>query len=416
MVDLEIRGVDGDRDASVAWLRGVVTGFFKPTSVLSDEELEYRLAHQPLGGARGVFDGDRCVATFDSWPQRLTTVGGAELAAHAVSAVTVTATHRRRGLLSRLMEPDLRAAKEGGASVATLIAAEHRIYGRFGFGPATSFTNWKVDVHRSGFDRRWSPADLDGSVRLADGAEVREAAPALHERFRTRTAGGIDRNALFWERMTGLAPTSPPVPPATYAIYRDAAGVPRGVVGYVVDDEWTHGQPNGTARTTFFYAEDDEAELALWRLLLSLDWAGRLETGRARPDSVLPLVLPDPRAAVASQTADFLWLRPLDVPAMLAARSYATEGEVVFEVRDALGLANGRFLLSAGKEGAECAPTARNADVTLDVGAFAQLYLGDQSAARLRSAGLLAEETDGAAARVDLLFHTGRRPWCPDMF
>ncbi|WP_062208163.1 GNAT family N-acetyltransferase [Streptomyces sp. NBRC 109706] len=416
MGDLEIRSVNGDRDASVAWLRAVVTGFFKPTSVLSDEELEFRLARQPMAGARGVFDGDRCVATYDSWPQRLTTVGGAELTGHAVSGVTVTATHRRRGLLGRLMEPDLRAAKERGASVASLIAAEYRIYGRFGFGPATSFTNWKVDVHRSGFDRRWSPADLDGSVRIADAAEVREVAPALHERFRARTPGAIDRDGLFWERMTGAAPMSPPLQPATHVIYRDAAGVPRGLVAYVVDDEWTHGQPNGTARATYFYAEDDEAEAALWQLLMSLDWAGRLETGRARPDSVLPLLLPDRRAAAASQTADFLWVRPLDVPVMLAARSYATEGELVFEVRDGLGLANGRFLLSAGKEEAECAPTTRSADVTLDVGALAQLYLGDESAARLRDAGLLTEETDGAAAHVDLLFHTGRRPWCPDMF
>jgi hypothetical protein len=35
---------------------------------------------------------------------------------------------------------------------------------------------------------------------------------------------------------------------------------------------------------------------------------------------------------------------------------------------------------------------------------------------RLAALGALDEETPGAAARADLLLHTGRRPWCPDIF
>lgn len=51
-----------------------------------------------------------------------------------------------------MMAHDLTAAKDRGDVVATLIAAEYPIYGRYGFGPATWTTEWTVDVPRTGLD------------------------------------------------------------------------------------------------------------------------------------------------------------------------------------------------------------------------------------------------------------------------
>ena len=44
-----------------------------------------------------------------------------------------------------MMSQDLAAAKERGDVVATLIAAEYPIYGRYGFGPATIHTLARSD-------------------------------------------------------------------------------------------------------------------------------------------------------------------------------------------------------------------------------------------------------------------------------
>jgi GNAT superfamily N-acetyltransferase len=118
------------------WLRAVNTGFLRPPTV-PQEELQARRAHFTPGRSLAAFDGETCVATFRSFPQELTAVGGTPVPADAITAVTVTATHRRRGLLTRMMAHDLAAAKARGDVVATLIAAEYRIYGRYGFGPAT---------------------------------------------------------------------------------------------------------------------------------------------------------------------------------------------------------------------------------------------------------------------------------------
>jgi predicted acetyltransferase len=83
---------------------------------------------------------------------------------------------------------------------------------------------------------------------------------------------------------------------------------------------------------------------------------------------------------------------------------------------DARGLANGRFLLTTSAEGADCVPTTRSADLTLDVGTLGTLYLGDRPASRLAALGRIAEHTPGAAVRADRLLGTARRPWTQDVF
>lgn len=134
------------------WLRAKHTGFLRAQTG-TEEEAERRLPYTDLARTQGAFDGGRCVATFRSFAQELTVVGGATVPADAVSNVTVSPTHRRRGLLSRMMAADLAAAKERGDVVATLIAAEYPIYGRYGFGPAAWTAQWEIDVPRAASTR-----------------------------------------------------------------------------------------------------------------------------------------------------------------------------------------------------------------------------------------------------------------------
>ncbi|RKN41810.1 GNAT family N-acetyltransferase [Streptomyces hoynatensis] len=398
-----------------AWVRAVYTGFFTPPELIT--HMEERRAKQDFSRARGVFDGDRCVATFRSFDQELTVPGGAIVTSNAVSAVTVAATHRRRGLLSGLMTEDLAAARERGAAAATLIAAEYRIYGRFGFGPAASAARWEVDVHRAGLDPRWTLPGAEGSLAFADAEEVRKLGPELHERFRRGRAGAVHRPPLWWERNTGAVRFDPePWKERFWVLHRDAEGVPQGLAAFRVEERSVNGAPNTRATVMGLLAATPAAERALWRFLLSIDWLATLDTGMCDPDSLLPGLLPDPRAALLKEQADFLWLRPLDVPRLLEARGYAAEGSLVLDIRDPLGLSGGRFLLDAGPEGASCAPTSRPADLTLGAGTFAKLYLGEVTAAKLAALGELDEDTARASDRADLLFRTGRRPWCPDGF
>src|SRR4029077_14090730 len=92
------------------------------------------------------FEFDRTLAAFDdSTPVGVTgcysfqlSVPGAEmLPAAGVTFVSVLPTHRRRGVLSRLMRRQLADAQERGEPLAILWASESVIYPRYGYGRAS---------------------------------------------------------------------------------------------------------------------------------------------------------------------------------------------------------------------------------------------------------------------------------------
>ncbi|MEV6317595.1 GNAT family N-acetyltransferase [Streptomyces sp. NPDC051776] len=400
------------------WMRAMATGFLQEPEISAAEVEARRPAIDP-DRTQGAFDAGRCVGTYRSFDQRLTVVGGGSVAANAVSNVTVSPTHRRRGLLSRMMEKDQASAKERGDVVSTLIAAEYPIYGRYGFGPATWTAEWEVDVARSGVDPRWSGPDDGSRVDLTDGAEVRKAGPELHERLRAVQHGVVDRDERWWLRATGETRiASDQWTEPFYAVHRPADGSGRidGLLVYTAKNRWEAKQPNCSAKVRSMIAATPAAERALWNFLLSVDWITTVGSGLRAPDDLLPLLLPDPRAARLTTHADFLWVRLLDVPRALEARTYPAAGSLVLDVHDEAGLAEGRFRLDASPEGASCTPTTAAADLTLRVGELGALYLGDESAVRLASLGRVAEERAGAARLADTLLRTSRRPWCPDVF
>ncbi|MDX3853275.1 GNAT family N-acetyltransferase [Streptomyces sp. AK02-01A] len=413
-MNLEVRHVTASEFPD--WTRALDTGFLRPP-VMADEVVAGRLASTDLARTQGAFDNGRCVATFRSFTQELTVVGGAVLTADAISNVTVSPTHRRRGLLSRMMAADLTAARERGDAVATLIAAEYPIYGRYGFGPATSITEWSVDVPRAGLDPRWaSPAD-GGRIDLVDGADIRKLGPEFHDRFRALQPGATDRDERWWQLNTGQAPSGHAWTEPFYAVYRSAAGEVEGLAVYTADSTWGDGkQPLNTASVRRLTALTPAAERALWRFICSIDWITTVRTGYRAPDDLLPYFLPDPRAARIVTHADYLWLRILDVVRALEARTYAVAGSLVLEIHDDGGPAAGRFRLDASPAGADCAPTTESPDIALGARELAALYLGDASAVRLAALGVLTEERPGAAAVAESLFRTARRPWCPDVF
>ncbi|MGW7462707.1 GNAT family N-acetyltransferase [Streptomyces sp. NPDC054797] len=399
------------------WLHTVNTGFLNAARA-TESDVAQLAKYYDLGRVQGGFDTDtgRCVAAFRSFAQELTVPGGAAVPATAVSNVGVLPTHRRQGLLSRMMAAEFAAARERGDVLATLIAAEYRIYGRYGFGPAASVSEWEIDVPRTGLDPQLSaPAD-GGRIEMVDEAEVRRIGPELHERLRALTPGMVGRNERWWRLMTGLETVSyRPRTEKFHAVYRTAAGEVAGLVLYTADDHWTDAKiPQNTVQVRDLLALTPQAQRALWQFLCSIDWVTKVRTGYRAPDDLAPHLLPDPRAARVVTAADFLWVRVLDVVRALSARTYEVPGVLVLEVTDPAGPAAGRYRLDAGS--GACARTQEPADLRLDASALGALYLGDQSAVRLAELGRVTQERPGAVALADAVFRTARRPWCPDVF
>ncbi|AJE84457.1 hypothetical protein SLNWT_4081 [Streptomyces albus] len=414
--EIEIRPVREDEFA--AWVRAVNTGFLL-TPTPAPETVAHRREGAELARTQAAFDEGRMVGNFRSFTQRLTAVGGAEVRADAITNVGVAPTHRRRGILSRMMAADLAAARERGEAVATLISAEYPIYGRYGFGPAASVARWEIQVPRTGLDPRWSRPEGGGRLDLVDAAEIRAHGPGLHERLRSFRHGVVDRDERWWRQATGQStPPDKPWKEPFYVLYRSALGEVEGYAAYTAEDTWHENkQPLETATVVDLIAVTPVAERALWQYLCSVDWITRVRTGFRAPDDLLPDFLPDVRAARITTLADWLWVRLLDVPGALASRTYAASGALTLEVTDASGLGGaGRYRLTADGSGAECVRTREAAELTVELGDLASLWTGEVSAARLLALGRVREERAGAAAVADSLFRTERRAWCPDVF
>ncbi|WP_306328416.1 GNAT family N-acetyltransferase [Streptomyces venezuelae] len=399
------------------WQRALRTGFLNPP-VVSDAEVADRLPHVDLARTLGAYDRGRTVATFRSFRQEVSTVGGGSLTADAITQVTVAPTHRRRGLLSRMMGADLAAARERGDAIATLIAAEYPIYGRFGFGPASSIAEWSVDVRRAGLDPRRSGRPEDGGrIDLTDADEIRKVGPEVHAGLARVRAGVTDRTPRGWDVGTGRAVSNEPWREPYYAIYRAESGEVEGFVAYTADDKWDDAkQPVNTATVRDLIAVTPAAERALWHFLCSIDWIGTVRSGHRAPDDLLPLLLPDPRAAKLLTYADMLWVRVLDPVRVLESRTYPVADALVLDLRDGDGFAGGRYRLDASPDGVSCVRTDASADLAFDIAELGVLAFGDESAVRLGRLGRVEELTAGAAARADLLFRTPLRPFSPDIF
>jgi predicted acetyltransferase len=106
----------------------------------------------------------------------------------------------------------------------------------------------------------------------------------------------------------------------------------------------------------------------------------------------------------------------LDVPAALAARSYASQGSLVLEVHASCEPASGgRFRLEVGPDGATCETTSATAEIALDASDLGAAYLGGRSLRALARAGRVQGSAE-ALAQADRMFAWDPAAWCPEVF
>ena len=141
--------------------------------------------------------GRRWVSTCGDFARRLTVPGGADVPTAAVTVVTVHPPYRRRGLLTAMMKHQLEQVAERGEPLAALWASESLIYGRYGYGPATTRAVLSGTNRRLRLPARVSPprARSDEVTR----EEFLAVAPGLHESMRPDRPGTMVRDKSVWE-------------------------------------------------------------------------------------------------------------------------------------------------------------------------------------------------------------------------
>ncbi|MCQ9135674.1 GNAT family N-acetyltransferase [Streptomyces hilarionis] len=378
------------------------------------EERELFRGLTPYERSLGVWDGDRCVGTAGAYDFRLTVPGGASVPTAGVTMVSVSATHRRRGMLTAMMRRLMDDVRAWGEPLAALTASEPAIYGRFGYGTATFALNAEIDTSRVGLS---VPAGADDvRVRYADpGAEL-----AACERVYAHTVPG--RPGMLarrpgWERLGLLDPESGRGGASPLqCVLAERDGEVTGYARFRVLPRWTDGGPDGQVQLQDLAGVDPLSRAALWRFLFDVDLTASLKL-RGRPvDEAWQHLVSDVRRCDL-RVRDSLYVRLVDVGAALEARTYQSPVDVVLDVEDAFCPWNtGRWRLSGDAKGAVCTPTADAPDLALSVRELGAAYLGGVSLASLAAAGRVREERQGALAEAAVAFGSASAPWLPHGF
>lgn len=358
-------------------------------------------------------DDGSIVATGGIFSRELTVPGGLTPMA-GVTYITVAPTHRRRGLLTRMVTRQFRELHEqGGEAVAGLWASEGAIYGRFGYGDAVPRAT--LSGAKPAFR-----ADVDlgtGCVRRVPLEQLRPHAEAVYEQLRPHTVGHLDRSPVWWDRRfmdpehwRGGATSH------RYLVHEEADGTVTGFASFQVKPDWEGHEPNSLLIVIDLSGTTPQATARLWRFLLDLDLVSRFRRRLASPDEPVRLLVVDPRA-VRVELDDSLWIRLVDLDRALAARRYRVDIDVVLDVSDQHCPWNaGRWRLSGGRQGASVQRSTDPAELALSSTELGAAYLGGPTLQAFARAGRVVEHRSGALQQASLAFGWDSPPWCPEVF
>lgn len=381
---IEIRVPSGDDFE--AMVRADVRAFgddWKP------EDVDMHRAVMDLSRYRIAVDGSQIVGVAGSDAFEQTLPGCQPIAMAGVTWVSVAATHRRQGLLRRLMDAvhdDVAARDE---PLAALTASEGGIYERFGYGVATQRRSISIDRPTAAFLDRFNPAQ--GAMRIVEGDAAIDAILERWERYRITRPGEVSRTSAWQRRLLHQIG-----PRGVCVVHDDGLAV-----WSIVDDDWNEGLPRHVLRVFDFAATTPEAHDALWATILGVDLVGTIVCRVVPPDDPLPWLLTNPRVVQTTAVNDGVWLRLMDIERCFAARRYAIDESVIVEAGD---VEQARFKISGDPDGADVRTTRRRPDLVTDRAGLGSLLLGGVRVSDLVARRRATVRDERLLGRLDAFF------------
>ena len=409
-MDVEVRSIRSDEYEP--FIRAMKLGFGDHTTE-DDIHQSKEKGFEP-DRAIAAFHEGKIVGTTDSFHVEIA-VPGHVLSSSAVQGVAVPPTHRRRGILSKLMRRQIDDLYGRGEPLAILHASESSIYGRYGFGRSIFVEEWSIDRQYTAIEHF---PKLSGQVEMVGRDEANSMFAQVYDRVWLNRPGMIKRDKRLWEVRLRDQMGTKAGPPEKHregdtayfhAVYiRDDR--PDGYVLYRVNHQ------NSKLYVNELIAATNEAEVALWSFCFGVDLRETVVAGNRPLDDPLQWILKDPRRLLRT-VHDTLWLRLLNVREALAGRNYAQNGLLVLEIDDPFCPWNeARYELEGGPERSECRPTNGTADLRLSAADLASVYLGAVRFRTLFHAGRVQVRTPKTLAMADAMFATDLQPWCCDFF
>jgi predicted acetyltransferase len=246
-----------------------------------------------LSRYRIAVDRGQIVGEAGSDAFAMTMPGGSTLPTAGVTWVSVAVTHRRQGLLRRLMDAVHDDIDARGEPLAAITASESGIYERFGYGAATRRRMTSIDRRAAAFEARFLP--VAGSVRFLDGDRdaLLDATLARWDRYRLTRAGEIGRSRAWQNQILHHIGGS-----GVIAVHDD------GYVTWSIEEDWNDGHARHTMLIRDFAASTPQAHAALWQTVLSSDLVGTIKSRVLREDDPISWLLTNPRVVRTTDLND----------------------------------------------------------------------------------------------------------------
>ena len=399
------RGTDADWDEIIT----TDARAFAMRNPISDDEradLRGKVADSDVVLVRDSWhDTHPLVGVSMFYRMQMTVPGGTQVPAAGLSWVSVASTHRRRGILRRMITELFTQWEDEGFAFAILTASEGTIYERFGFGPACFAESVEITP---GQPTLRAAAPDHSEVYFATPEQVAAAIPDIHARWARTRPGALARTPQWWAPI--LADRRSERPPAASGLHYLLH--PDGYASYRIHKS-SAGQVRGEVEELF--AVTDAAHTELWRVLTGLDLVPSL-TASIPVDDPLRAKLTDLRAAPVTGRADKMWVSILDVPAALAARQYSADLDMVLEVTDGYRQRAGVYDVSIRGGGAIIAPSTSKPTVRMDVSVLSSLFLGGVAPSLFAHADRLWTDSEQTLRALTQAFAVEKAPFSGTFF
>jgi predicted acetyltransferase len=370
----------------------------------SDERRDETRPIIDLSRFRIARDSGEIIGIVGSFAFDVTVPGGATVPMGGVTWVSVAATHRRRGVVTRLMADVHADIDSRGEPLANLGASEATIYERFGYGIATHQRTSRIDVRNAHVrdDVRPEP----GSVRFMGDGEARQHLPPLWDRFRRVRAAEVTRSPELHEMIARIRSRADDGSSAAFHLRHDD-----GYASYRIKEEWSHGWANNELQLGEFVAVTPAAHLALWDTLVNIDLVATITSRVIPEDDPLPYLLTNYRSVRTMALTDGVWVNVRDPATVFAARTYGTDDRFVVEVADGNAPPR-RFAIEGAPDGASCRPVRTKPDLIMTAATLGGLLYGGVKPSRLAAGRKITPRNVDVLRRADLFFPTAPLPYC----
>lgn len=359
---------------------------------------------------------NKIIGTTNSFSSYISIPNDKSVKVAAVSYVSVQPTHRRKGILTEMMNIQLNEIySKYKEPLAILWPSETAIYGRFGYAP-TKEKHYKISKNNTQFKPGLTNNSLE--VKFLNRNEAINAYVEINNKLMSTRPGVMKINKKWAQRrIDDLIFKHLNSGPAYFiGIYHNKKLVGFATYSIENNDNSYGNTPSSLYMWDIIYLDLDAA-ISIWNFCLNIDLVEEFYANGVPEDDILEALLISPSGLNARITTGF-WIRIVDVVSAITLRSYEYTGNIVFKVKDSIIKNNNKtYILNTNdKSNPVCEISNSKPDIEITIQGLSEIFLGTFDLNNLIASGNINIKNKKAIKIINKIFKSESQPFCPMHF